>query len=225
MSLLYDSLRRKFGESGIMPLRRFVRGARLWYQTRFKYQLRNVGQGVWIGRGTSIRSNSVDIGDYAFIGLDCCLDAGDIQIGRFVMLASEVSIVGADSRFDEAGVPAVRTDRPASKTVVIHDDVWIGFGAIVLEGVEIGEGAIVAAGAVVSTDVAPYAIVGSPPARVIGQRFGNDEERARHHQMLAVHRQRGSDYLSDWEQFVSGNSPSDNQSKLASCGEETTSRP
>jgi serine acetyltransferase len=49
--------------------------------------------------------------------------------------------------------------------------VWIGHGAIVLPGRSIGIGAVVAAGAVVTKDVAPYAIVAGNPARVIRQRF------------------------------------------------------
>ena len=54
--------------------------------------------------------------------------------------------------------------------VRIGDRVWIGFRAIILPGVEIGEAAVVAAGAVVSRDVPPFAIVAGSPARVIGER-------------------------------------------------------
>ena len=54
----------------------------------------------------------------------------------------------------------------------IGNDVWLGAGASILAGVKIGDGAIVAAGAVVTKDVPPYAIVGGVPARVIKYRFG-----------------------------------------------------
>lgn len=53
----------------------------------------------------------------------------------------------------------------------IGNDVWIGQGAIVLHGVEIGDGAVVAAGAVVSRSVPPYAIVAGNPARKVSERF------------------------------------------------------
>ena len=55
--------------------------------------------------------------------------------------------------------------------VSIGNDVWIGHGAIVLAGRSIGDGAVIAAGAVVTKDVPPYAIVGGNPARPIRQRF------------------------------------------------------
>jgi phosphonate metabolism protein (transferase hexapeptide repeat family) len=55
--------------------------------------------------------------------------------------------------------------------VTIGHDVWIGHGAIVLPGRNIGDGAAIAAGAVVTKDVAPYTIVGGNPARPIRRRF------------------------------------------------------
>jgi acetyltransferase-like isoleucine patch superfamily enzyme len=55
--------------------------------------------------------------------------------------------------------------------VDIGNDVWIGTNAVILRGVTIGDGAIVAAGAVVTKDVPPYAIVGGVPAKIIRFRF------------------------------------------------------
>lgn len=51
--------------------------------------------------------------------------------------------------------------------ITVKDDVWIGAGAIILPGVTIGEGAIVGAGAVVTKDVPPFAVVAGNPARII----------------------------------------------------------
>lgn len=57
------------------------------------------------------------------------------------------------------------------KKTKIGNDVWVGHGAIIISGVSVGDGAIVAAGAVVTKDVPPYAIVGGVPAKVIRFRF------------------------------------------------------
>jgi len=54
-----------------------------------------------------------------------------------------------------------------SKPIVVEDEVWIGCGAIILQGVTIGKGAVVSAGAVVSNDVEPLTVVGGTPARVL----------------------------------------------------------
>ena len=55
--------------------------------------------------------------------------------------------------------------------IIIGNDVWIGYEAVIMAGVNIGDGAIIAAHAVVTKDVAPYTIVGGVPARPIRQRF------------------------------------------------------
>lgn len=55
--------------------------------------------------------------------------------------------------------------------IIVDDDVWVGYGATIMSGVHIGQGAVVAAGAVVTKDVPPYAIVGGVPAKVIKYRF------------------------------------------------------
>ena len=55
--------------------------------------------------------------------------------------------------------------------IIVKDDVWIGCNAIVCSGVTIGQGAVVAAGAVVTKNVEPYAIVGGNPAKKIKYRF------------------------------------------------------
>ena len=58
--------------------------------------------------------------------------------------------------------------------IVIGNDVWIGYEAVVMAGVTIGNGAIIGARAVVTKDVPPYTIVGGVPAREIRRRFSDD---------------------------------------------------
>lgn len=58
--------------------------------------------------------------------------------------------------------------------IIIGDDVWIGYGAVILSGVKIGQGAVVAAGTVVTKDIPPYAVVAGVPARIVRYRFNSE---------------------------------------------------
>ena len=67
---------------------------------------------------------------------------------------------------------------PSRGDTVVGNDVWLGYGALVLPGVTIGHGAVVAAASVVSADVPPYAVVAGNPARVVRRRYDDaDVER------------------------------------------------
>lgn len=106
-----------------------------------------------------------------------------IDIGSFCSIAEDVSIFGGGEHrtdwvttyplriaFNEA--LANKDGHPASKGATrIGNDVWLGYQAIVMSGVTIGDGAVVGAGAVVTRDVPPYAIVGGNPACVRKYRF------------------------------------------------------
>lgn len=65
--------------------------------------------------------------------------------------------------------------QPTSRgDIVLGSDVWVGTRATVLSGVSIGHGAVVGAGAVVTRDVRPYAVVGGVPAREVRRRFSDE---------------------------------------------------
>ena len=141
------------------------------------------------------RKNSVVFsGKDVYIGHQCHIGA-DVVFGNKVLLASNVSFVGGDHRWDVVGVPIMDTGRDRLAAVDIGDDVWIGHGAIILQGVSLGEGCIVAAGSVVTRDVAPYSIVGGNPAAVIRRRF-DDEQAELHRGAMARLRDGDSDRVS-----------------------------
>jgi acetyltransferase-like isoleucine patch superfamily enzyme len=89
-------------------------------------------------------------------------------------------IPGVGQPLNETAAPD--PDASRSKLLTIEDDVWIGYGAIILSGVTISRGAVVAAGAVVTRNVPPYAIVAGNPARPIGARF--DPQQIKRHEAL-----------------------------------------
>jgi len=103
------------------------------------------------------------IGRNVFINFDCVfLDLGGITIEDDVFIAPKVSLLSE-------GHPTSLEDRHSlvPKAIHIKQNAWIGAGATILPGVTIGENAVVAAGAVVSSDVAPNTIVGGVPAKFI----------------------------------------------------------
>jgi acetyltransferase-like isoleucine patch superfamily enzyme len=84
-----------------------------------------------------------------------------IKIGKNAHIAKDVIIRDLDGHYIEDS--AYRTAKP----VIIGDNVWIGYRAMVLKGVTIGDGAIIAAGAVVTKYVPSYSVVGGNPEKVI----------------------------------------------------------
>jgi acetyltransferase-like isoleucine patch superfamily enzyme len=125
-----------------------------------------LGSGAVVHRRLELRAASgVQIGDGTVIGFDVILDGRrGIAIGAHVNVSSEVAIWTLqhdhrDPKFGDCG-----------GRVTIGDRAWLSFRATILPSVNIGEGAVVAAGALVTRDVPPYAIVAGVPARVVGWR-------------------------------------------------------
>jgi acetyltransferase-like isoleucine patch superfamily enzyme len=100
---------------------------------------------------------------------------GGITIGDGVMIGPFAVIVSSDHELGRPGIPITSRDHVLSP-VAIGDDVLIGAHAVILKGVTIGCGAVVAAGAVVSSDVEPYAVVAGIPAKIIESRMPSREE-------------------------------------------------
>ncbi|MFZ5572829.1 MAG: acyltransferase [Thermodesulfobacteriota bacterium] len=125
----------------------------------------------------------VSIGKRVFMN-GTLISAQRIRIGDDVLIAWGVTVVDHDSHalsFSKRAKDVIewrkgRKDWTHVKIgpVVISDKAWIGFDAIILEGVTIGEGAVVAAGAVVTKDVPPWTVVAGNPARIIRDIPEND---------------------------------------------------
>jgi acetyltransferase-like isoleucine patch superfamily enzyme len=125
----------------------------------------HLGCYVWFYGPGQIRRDGVRIGAYSRINRDCCLDVrGSIWIGDNVSISPEVMILTAAHGVDD---PEFRVE---TRRVVIEDHVYVGSRALILPGVTLGRGSVVAAGAVVTRDVPPLAIVAGVPARPVGTR-------------------------------------------------------
>lgn len=141
-----------------------------WFRRVLLRKLMNVQIGNFssIHRGLKLYTyGHISIGDHCVIDRDCALDGrGDIVIGNNVNISPEVMILTAYHDPDAENFQGIE------KPVVIEDYAWIATRALILPGVRIGRSAVVAAGAVVTKDVPPNAIVGGNPARFIRERKG-----------------------------------------------------
>lgn len=167
------------------------------------------GIDVHVGKGSRFWApGSISLGDHVYIGKNVLIEC-NANIGNYVLIANHVALIGRnDHDFGAVGFPVRYSpwvgsrkypSRFADEKVDIGDDVWIGFGSIVLTNTTIGRGAIIAAGSVVTKDVPPYAIAAGVPARVVRYRFDNDSEViARHEKAIASGRfelsEKGYDY-------------------------------
>lgn len=144
---------------------------------RIEYPIRFIGK-------VSLGSN-ISIGKYSYI-VSGTIGPGT-QIGRYCSIAQNVYIGTLNhpitwlstSTFQYSGAFADTVghsikDDVNTKAVVIGNDVWIGVNVIIKNGVKIDDGSIIGAGAIVTKDVPPYAIVGGNPARIIKYRFKDE---------------------------------------------------
>lgn len=125
--------------------------------------------------------NDSHIGKYTYAGINTTINW--TKIGRFCSLARNVDIGGFDHDYHKiTTMPAFRLEQmrngggklaqldSINDYCQIGNDVWIAAGAQVLHRVKVGDGAVIGAGAIVTHDVPPYAIVVGVPAKVIGFR-------------------------------------------------------
>lgn len=116
-------------------------------------------------------------GDRLIIGKFCSIACG----AKFLFNSANHSLTSLSTYpfpifFEEWGLDRGQVTRAWDHKgdIVIGNDVWIGYEAVILAGVTIGDGAIIGTRAVVTKDVPPYTIVGGVPAKPIRKRFPDD---------------------------------------------------
>ncbi len=137
-----------------------------------------IGFASYIGANTKIFK--AEIGRYTSIGPNVRCIFGKHPTSKFVSthpsFFSNLKQVGFSytdvQLFEEHPKPF---DKNGNYVIQIGNDVWLGDGAAIMEGVRIGDGAIVAANALVVKDVPPYSIVGGVPAKEIKKRFSEEK--------------------------------------------------
>jgi acetyltransferase-like isoleucine patch superfamily enzyme len=129
-----------------------------------------LNQGVELNPfGGSIRiARRVWLGPYVVI-----YGHGGVEIGEQTLISMHCSILSSNHGVPPIG-KLIRDTADDLLPTKIGRDVWIGANAVILGGVTIGDGAVVAAGAVVTKDVEPGAVVAGVPARVLRKRQATD---------------------------------------------------
>jgi acetyltransferase-like isoleucine patch superfamily enzyme len=125
-----------------------------------------------------LEAPELTIGDGTFIGNQCSFRvARSIRIGKNCMLAGRVSVVDCDGHPLDAESRRAGNSTPYADVlpVVIGDDVWIGTGALVMKGVQIGDRTVVAARSIVTKDVPPDTVVAGAPAKVVKHLTSKEE--------------------------------------------------
>ena len=136
-----------------------ARGARIGQRPK-------VWRGVWIDDCQKFSvGNDVTIGHSVIL-----ICGGGVTVGDRAMIGHGAQIVSSGHRIPADRHEPMRWSGPEAKPISIGSDAWIGAGAILLPGVDVGEGAVVAAGAVVTKNVPPFVIVGGNPARLLRER-------------------------------------------------------
>jgi maltose O-acetyltransferase len=125
-----------------------------------------------LGRGSIIEppffctyGRNTHLGDDVFLNAMCAvIDNNEVRLGNHVMVGPLVQIYTAAHPLD---VEARNRGDEIARPIVIEDNVWIGGGAILLPGVQVGRNAVIGAGAVVTRGVPANTVVAGNPARVI----------------------------------------------------------
>jgi acetyltransferase-like isoleucine patch superfamily enzyme len=113
----------------------------------------------WISMGSNCTVNS-----YAIL-----YGHGGLQIGNDVRIAPQVMIMPMNHIYKDPQVP-IRKQGIKAQGIKIEDDVWLGAGAIILDGVTIGRGSVIGAGAIVTKSIPSYSVAVGIPAKIIKKR-------------------------------------------------------
>jgi acetyltransferase-like isoleucine patch superfamily enzyme len=131
-----------------------------------------IGNGVFVGRSTilSCKNGNIVLEDEVNIGFNSEIFSGShVHVGRYGLFAAYTYLVGGGHAFERVDQPVIHQPR-TSEGITLAENVWLGTGAKVMDGVRIGRDAIVGAGAVVTEDVPERTIVVGIPARVVKHR-------------------------------------------------------
>ena len=154
-----------------------IPGVRLGERVNIRYAQLSAAGANSIDEGSKV-SGKISLGYATTIGRYAELVGGTISIGSYCSLAPHVAVYALNHPLNHLTTyigqglwKGELKKHQAPQSVKIGSDVWLGHGAIVLAGVEIGDGAVIGAGAVVSKNIPAFTVALGNPARVVKRRF------------------------------------------------------
>lgn len=171
-------------------IKKIIVNIRDLYLVNIKWKRYQIGSNFHAGRNVSIWArDGVVIGDNCYIGRNSQIEC-NVKFGNDVLIANNVAFVGRyDHHYQQIGISIrfasqVRDEDYSwlekDRVTIVEDDVWIGYGVIILSGITIKKGSIIGAGSVVTKDVEAYSIYAGSPAKKISDRFMNTEDLESH---------------------------------------------
>lgn len=153
-----------------------------WNIKKINWQKRNSHNKTHIKNDFNIDIVSVGKNTYGTLYVLADREDARLRIGSYCSIGPEVTfLLSREHNYRNMSTypfkvfcMGEKAEARSKGDIAIDDDVWLGYRATILSGVHIAQGAVVAAGAVVTKDVPPYAIVGGVPAKVIKYRFSED---------------------------------------------------
>jgi acetyltransferase-like isoleucine patch superfamily enzyme len=133
---------------------------------------------IYIGNHTVITDfcilatygGNIEIGNFCNINSFTILYGhGGLKIGNNVLIAAHTVIIPANHGFTDKD-QLIRSQQGTKKGIVIEDDVWIGSGCKILDGITIGKGSVIGAGTVCTKDVEPYSVIVGVPGKLLKRR-------------------------------------------------------
>jgi acetyltransferase-like isoleucine patch superfamily enzyme len=131
-----------------------------------------LGDGVFLGRNTilSCKNGDIVLDEGVNIGFNSQIASGSsVRVGRDGLLAAYCYLIGGGHESGDPGQP-IQEQQAVSHGVTLGDNVWLGAGVKVLDGVTVGADCIIGTGAVVSSDIPERSVAAGIPARVIRER-------------------------------------------------------
>lgn len=167
------------------------------YLVKIKWRQYNIGYNFHAGRNVFLwAKKSIKIGNNCYMGRNSQIEC-NATIGNNVLIANNVTFIGKyDHCYQQIGVSIRYASQvqdsdydwlELDREVIVGDDVWIGYGSIVLSGVKIESGCIIAAGSTVTKDTDPYGIYVGVPAKRISDRFASENDLNKHLKLLGTH--------------------------------------